>query len=173
MTHKALVQFLVAVMFATSSIASAAESPADRALAQAKALAEHMKNFDSDGAASLTYLRFFERMGMDPAKVIQASAKLNDELRAASARYTRFELGPPRQPFAGDGLLYVFIPYLLEMEVRGKRHLQEAFLIGVSEDQGQSWKFVDGVSSTPQNITTVIPGYGGAPLPPKRLEVFN
>lgn len=173
MTYKALAQFLVAVVFATSSISSSAESLADRALAQAKVLAEHMKNFDSDGAASLTYLRFFERMGMDPAKAIQASATLNEQLRAAGARYTRFELGPPGQPFAGDGKLYVFIPYFIEMEARGKRRLQEAFLIGVSEDQGQSWKFVDGASSTPQNITTVIPSYGGAPLPPKRLDVFN
>lgn len=169
----AISRFLLVALLAASPLLAAADTPADRAAAQAMQLVERMKNFDSEGAADLTYTRFLERMGIDPAMPRQASAQLNEQLKAVGARYTRFELGEPRQPFAGDGQLYVFIPYVQEMEARGKRRVQEAFFIGVSDDQGQSWKFVDGAAATPQNIKAVIPSYGGAPLPPKRQEVLD
>ena len=169
----AVSRVLLVALLSVSPLFAAAEEPVNRAVSQARQLVERMKSFDSDGVADLTYMRFFERMGIDPEKPRQAFAQVNEQLKAMGARFTRFELGQPRQPFAGDGQLYIFIPYVQEMEARGKRRFQEAFFIGVSEDQGQSWKFVDGTAATPQNIKAVIPSYGGAPLPPKRQEVFN
>jgi hypothetical protein len=56
------------------------------------------------------------------------------------------------------------------LEVRGQNTLSKASFIGVSDDSGVSWKFVDGQKTTPENIGQIIPGYGGAALPPRAFE---
>lgn len=160
---------IAAVLLAACPLAAAAE-PADRAVEQAQVLVDRMKVFDSEGAAALTYTRFFERMGIDPARPRKAMVDLNEKLKSVGAIYTKFELLSPEKPFAGDGQLYIIIPYSQIMEARGRRILSEAFFIGVSEDEGKNWKFVDGISSTQENIRMVIPSYSGAPLPPRRQK---
>ena len=161
-------RIVMAVLLSLAAFSSAATEPVDRAVEQAQTLIERMKVFDTDGVFSLTYVRFFERMGLDPARPRKAMADLNQRLKSAGVVYTKFDIQPPEKPFAGDGMLYIIIPYSQVMEAKGRRVLQEAFFIGVSEDQGKTWKFVDGISSTQENIRMVIPSYSGAPLPPRR-----
>jgi hypothetical protein len=45
----------------------------------------------------------------------------------------------------------------------------KSFLIGVSEDSGVSWKFVDGQQVTKDTVGHVIPGYVGQ-LPEQQLS---
>ena len=163
-----LCHYIIAVLLATSSGSAVADEPTDRAAAQAQALVERMKVFDTEGMAALTYMRFFEKMGIDPAQPRKAMADLNEKLKSIGAAYSKFEIQLTEKPFSGDGQLYIIIPYSGIMEARGRQMLQEAFFIGVSEDEGENWKFVDGISSTQQNIRMVIPSYSGAPLPPRR-----
>ncbi|MGC1388435.1 MAG: hypothetical protein WA807_10545 [Steroidobacteraceae bacterium] len=56
------------------------------------------------------------------------------------------------------------------LQLHGQNTLSKAFFIGISEDNGVSWKFVDGQKTTPENIGSIIPGYGGATLPPRAIE---
>jgi|SRR5687767_1767682 len=149
--------------------ASGAE-PTERAVERAQALVDRMKAFDAEGVMDLTYTRVFERLGVAPERARRGMRELQQKLKSLDARYTRLELGQPHAPFAGDGNLYVIIPYSGVMELQGKRILQEAFFIGVSEDAGKAWKFVDGINSTQESIRTVIPSYSGAPLPPRRTK---
>lgn len=160
---------LVFILLLAGNYATASE-PMESAIEQTQTLVERMKVFDTEGVANLTYTRFFERMGIDPARPRKAMADLNDKLKSMGAKYISFSIQPIDKPFAGDGQLYIIVPYSNVMEVNGRRILQEAFFIGVSEDEGKNWKFVDGISSTQQNIRTVIPSYSGAPLPPRRQK---
>ena len=165
-----LCRAIAALLLVGSVCASGAAEPMDRAVQQAQMLVDRMKAFDSDGMLAWTYTRFFERMKIDPERLRNAVTELNAKLKSVEAVYTRFELQPNEKPFAGDEQLYVIIPYSQIMEAKGRRLLQEAFFIGVSEDQGQNWKFVDGISATQDNIRMVIPSYSGAPLPPRRQK---
>jgi hypothetical protein len=158
----------IGVILVLVAVSSLAADPTDRAFEQARTLVDRMKVFDSEGMAALTYVRFFERMGVDPARPRKAMADLNEKLKSIGAVYTKFELRSPENLFPGDGQLYIIVPYSQVMEAKGRRVLSEAFFIGVSEDQGENWKFVDGISSTQDNIRMIIPSYSGAPLPPRR-----
>lgn len=159
--------FIASLLISVSGFAIA-DDLTDRAVAQAQALVDRMKVFDTDGVATLSYTRFFERMGIDPARPHQAMVNLNEKLKSIGARYLKFDIQAAEKPFSGDEQMYIIIPYSSIMEAQGRRILSEAFFIGVSEDEGNSWKFVDGISSTQQNIRMVIPSYSGAPLPPRR-----
>jgi hypothetical protein len=44
------------------------------------------------------------------------------------------------------------------------------FELGTAEDQGATWKFMDGIAIAEDNIQAVIPGYAGGALPPKSRE---
>lgn len=163
--------FAITALYLLSGMLSAyAQTPTEKAVTQATQLIEHMKVFDTDGTFDLTYVKIFEKLGIDPARPKMAIADLNQKLKSIGANYTKFDLQPPGAPFSGDGQLYIIIPYSSVMEVRGRRFLSEAFLIGISENDGESWKFVDGISSTQENIRNVIPSYSGAPLPPRRVK---
>jgi hypothetical protein len=161
-------RFFIAALVISVNGFAIADDLKDRAAARAQALVERMKVFDTDGVAALSYTRFFEKMGIDPARSRKAMADLNEKLKSIGAIYSKFDIQATESSFSGDGQLYIIIPYSSIMEAQGRRILSEAFFIGVSEDEGKSWKFVDGISSTQQNIRMVIPSYSGAPLPPRR-----
>ncbi len=147
--------------------AAAAADPGARAFEQAGQLVERMKAFDAQGVYDLTDVRFFTQQGIDLGKAREAVGTLNEQLQSIGAHYARFDL-QAAEPFAGDGRLYVILPYVQVMEVKGRRIQAEAFFIGTSEDKGQNWKFVDGAGASDEGIRKIIPSYAGQPLPPRR-----
>jgi hypothetical protein len=56
------------------------------------------------------------------------------------------------------------------LTTRGQDTTGKAFFLGISDDAGISWKFVDGQKITQDNIKMFIPGYDGATLPPTSLS---
>lgn len=165
----ALAQLVLGLgLAAFGPLPAAAADPKDRALEQATQLVERMKAFDANGVADLTYTKLFERQGIDPVKAREAAVALNEQLQSIGAHYVKFDLQAGDPPFAGDGQLYVILPYVQVMEAKGRRIQAEGFFIGVSEDQGQNWRFVDGAGASEQGIRLIIPSYSGAPLPPRR-----
>jgi hypothetical protein len=99
----------------------------------------------------------------------QKVADVYQSLRSIGATYSSFDLAPPWKPFSLDRRTYAFVPYSYSLLARGETTRVQAFFIGVSEDSGSTWKFMDGVSVTPDNIGVVLPGFDGRALPPKSL----
>jgi len=114
--------------------------------------------------------KIFEDHGISRDQLDHTVADLYQQLKSAHARYTRFDLSAPWPPFVAGRLTYIFIPYNMVLEVRGQDTWSRAFFIGVSDDSGVSWKFVDGQKTTQDNIGSIIPGYEGATLPPTSIE---
>ena len=112
----------------------------------------------------------FRRVGLDAAAATRTTQAAFQLLKAMEATFLRFELGPPGQPFSGHEGMYLFVPYTEVMIAAGKQSTQTAFFIGISEDQGATWKFMDGIGITEDNIRAVIPDYAGGALPPKSRE---
>jgi hypothetical protein len=72
----------------------------------------------------------------------------------------------PRTIFTDDGRIYTFVPYVEGGELEGRKFATTAYLVALSGDGGESWKFVDGANLGPESIRLIIPSYGGQPLPP-------
>src|SRR5271169_835571 len=128
-----------------------------------------MKAFDAVCANSLTYMKIYEDRGISRDLLDKTVSNIYGQLKSDHATYTLFNLSEPWPPFVVGGLIYIFIPYSMALEVRGHDTLSKAFFIGVSDDSGISWKFVDGQKTTQDNIGMIIPGYGGGTLPPSSL----
>ena len=133
-------------------------------------LVECMKAFDAVCANSLTYAKIFEDHGISRDELDKTVGNFYQKLKSDHATYSRFDLSAPWRPFVVGGLNYIFIPYDMVLEVRGQSTLSKAFFIGVSDDSGVSWRFVDGQKTTRENIGQIIPGYGGGALPPRSFE---
>jgi hypothetical protein len=129
-----------------------------------------MKTLDAACANSLTYVKVFEEHGITREKLDQSVTNLYQQLKSVHGTYTRLELNAPWPPFATRGLTYIFIPYSGVLKSPARNVSTTSFLVGVSEDSGISWKFIDGQKVTPDNVGMIIPGYSGAKLPPVSLE---
>jgi hypothetical protein len=113
--------------------------------------------------------KILEEHGISRSQLDQAVSSMYANLKSAHATYSRFDLGAPWPPFVTLGRRYIFIPYNAVLEGFGRKALAKSFLIGVSEDDGSSWKFVDGQRLTKDMIGQVIPGYVGK-LPEQQLS---
>jgi hypothetical protein len=128
-----------------------------------------IKALDEPCAQSLTYTKFFEEKGLSRAQLDQKVADVYQSLRSIGATYSSFDLSAPWQQFSLNKLTYAFVPYSYRLLARGETTQVQAFFIGVSEDSGSTWKFMDGLSVTPDNIDLILPGFHGGMLPPKSL----
>ncbi len=144
--------------------------PAARTLAE---LVSCMRSFDAECVTSRTYAEFFKRNGVNPKKAARALLDLYSRLKADGAKYSEFTLGDAQNQTPNGRSLYVIVPYSSVLELAGRKIQQEAFFIGVSEDAGETWKFLDGISTTQENIRKVIPNYSGAPLPARRMRPLS
>jgi hypothetical protein len=157
--------FLASVLLASARNVNAGDLSAN-AHRDALQLVACMKAFDSTCANSLTYTKVFEEHGISRLQIDQRVGDLYQKLKSMRATYSRFDLDTPWPPFIASGRNYIFIPYNMTLETGEQRASIMSFFIGVSEDSGVSWRFVDGQSATQDNIGTIIPGYAGAKLPP-------
>ncbi len=167
MIHVRSVCALALLCIATATYAADSEA---NALRDARSMASCMKALDTDCTLKWMYIKNLEQQGEDLQSV---RAELNvsfENIRYAGGKTERLDLGVPDAPFAGDNRQYIFIPYQETMNVQGQKYSQTAYFIGVSEDGGMSWKFVDGTGFTQKNIREIIPSYAGGPLPPTRSE---
>ena len=149
--------------------AFAADSAAN-AFRDANSLATCMKALDTECTLKWLYTKNLEEQGFGLGEL---RAQLNvsfENIKLVHGETERFELGTAGSPFPGDGRQYIFIPYQETMLIQGQRYSQTAYFIGVSENSGESWKFVDGIGFSEKNIRTLIPSYGGAPLPPRATD---
>jgi hypothetical protein len=164
--RRAVTLAVLAALGAWPAAHAADASPGANALRDAQQLVACLRALDAPCAARYTDTRYLEAQGATRAELIAAADELNRNLKSLGAKYTRFELEPPWTPFAGDGHLYTFVPYTQTLEAGDKAATVRAYFIGISDDAGASWTFVDGIHTTPGTIRDIIPGYSGAPLPP-------
>jgi hypothetical protein len=104
----------------------------------------------------------------DPREIRAMALQLNEP-----DFFRRVEMAEPWPPIALDGVIFSFVPTFSSYGVErlGLRVDLAAYLIGVSEDGGRSWRFVD-VSRYPQTrpdaVDQLMPGYGDGPRPEVR-----
>ena len=150
------------------SLPCRAADVAANASRDAARLASCMKVFDAPCAISMTYTKILEEHGISRSQLDQQVSGMYANVKTSHFTYSRFDLGAPWPPFVTLGRRYIFIPYNAVLEGMGRKVVAKSFFIGVSEDDGTSWKFMDGQRLTKDMIGQVIPGYIGK-LPEQEL----
>ena len=135
------------------------------AIRDATRLADCMKAFDAVCTISLTYTKILEQYGISREQLDQGLVDMYQKMKLIGAKFSRLELASPWPPFVARGKTYIFIPYDMVVVAPGQDTLSKAFFIGVLDESGASWKFMDGQSATDDNIGRMNPGYAGATLP--------
>lgn len=72
----------------------------------------------------------------------------------------------PGEPFAVGERLFSIVPYRTHrLEGAGVLYEQSSYMLGVSEDAGKSWRFVNGSGFEPGEIESIVPGFSEMPVP--------
>lgn len=97
--------------------------------------------------------------------------------------FVRIELAEPWPPVAVDGALFAFVPYIdgrllerPELRVKELRFIRMGYLVGASDDEGESWRFIhvdSGTTPPADAIDRVMPGYGDGPRPEVGGFIFS
>ncbi len=161
--------FLTAPLLFSTALLGATDISAN-ASRDATRLIVCMKAFDAACVNALSYTKMLEERGMSRDQLDQGVANLYRQLKSIHARYSLLQLAAPWPPFALRGRTYVFIPYSMALSARGQDVTAKSFFIGVSEDSGNSWTFVEGQNVTQDNIAMIIPDFGGGALPSTSLS---
>jgi hypothetical protein len=77
----------------------------------------------------------------------------------------------PTQVLRVGGQTYAVLPYKLRMRAPKEILVSDAFMIGVSDDGGQTWKFLSGDSADDARLKVLIPDAAGKlKLPPAKYS---
>lgn len=96
-----------------------------------------------------------------------------DRLKASGVSF-EISLGSPTKPFRADDGLFTFVPYaIISPDPKGRRK-QSSFFIALSEDNGTTWKFLDGHRiDSRKKMSALIPGFPGVDIPPISDELLT
>ena len=156
-----------AILTCSAAAAGAQDSTAE-VLRDAQQLAECAKALDATCVIELSDAASYELIA--PAEshfhFAQSQSRFYAGMRRIGWQYTRFDVYAPTVMFSGDDRLYAFVPYVDTLVIPGQSANEvSAFFIAISNDAGNSWKFVDAAGITPENLKKIIPSYGEQPLP--------
>jgi len=133
----------------------------------AEAYAQAIIDRDFSKAVSLTHLSIVSKGGGEEY-IIKDFQRDRQSLVDQGIEYVAFEIGEAGQYLESEGELQTIVPVLFKMMMDKKDVESPTNLLAVSEDKGQSWRFVDlskfdaqSLSDFIENISPdlQIPGY--------------
>jgi hypothetical protein len=127
---------------------------------------------DYDGVVAYTHSRVVALMGGKEA-MIAAMKKGTASMRADGYAFLEATIGRPGTPKHAGAWLTSLVPEHIVIKVPGGKLLQDSTMLGISEDNGKTWVFVDiGVVSKEQ-FAQIFPELEGQVTPqPNPKPVF-
>jgi hypothetical protein len=86
-------------------------------------------------------------------------AKIFADVDAAGGTVDDVRISPPTAIARGAGHAYAIVPETLTMAMPQGRGVQRSYLLGVSGDDGRSWRLVDGVKLTRVLVVKFFPDF--------------
>jgi hypothetical protein len=155
-----------------------AAQPADNAALKqtAKAKVEEINaaliKEDFGKIVDLTHPKLVELLGGRDKAIAKVEAATK-EMKAKGFTVRSGKVEEPSEPVAAGNELYIVVPFQLEMKAPGGRMLIKSFSIGVSNDQGKSWTFLNGDQELAQ-VKQMLPNLPEAlKLPERQKPVFE
>jgi len=139
---------------------------AQHARRDAQRLADCNLALDADCVIELSDAKVYERLSKSGYSFADAQRMAFGSFKRSRVGWTKYEIAAPSKEFRGDGRVYRFVPYASTFNFGDRAVDVKSYLIGVSADEGETWKFVDGQCFTPTIIKRIFPSYNFDPLPP-------
>lgn len=140
----------VAVLAAISVPLAGATRADDAEIKKAvKGLVEKMQaatvKGDYGAVIDLTHPKVVEELG-GREKAIGGAKAVMEMLKDKGLAIKSLKAEEPQAPVRGEKNLYVFVPTKMEMTTPKGTIVGTSYLLGVSSDDGKTWRFVDGAA---------------------------
>jgi hypothetical protein len=93
------------------------------------------------------------------ATIAAALAKVKAEMTAKGVTIENAEIDLPQQIVTGGGKLFAVLGQRVTMKLPEGHLRTRSFLLAVSSDDGQTWKFVDGARLTREKAVAMFPTF--------------
>ena len=136
---------------AAGAAASSGEAVRGRLRAQAEELGRALAGGDFGKVADLTHPSVVEMAG-GKAHLAEDMEQGLEEMRAEGAKYEAVSVGEPGQVVGGaQGQLFAVVPTVIRIATPRGVAASRSFFLGVSEDGGGRWTFVEGTDIEDEN----------------------
>jgi hypothetical protein len=154
-----------------SSTSTKKDLSAIKAVAEASAIALAEKDYRR--VAGFTYGKLVTLLG-GRDKTVELIEKEMKQLETAGMTVVSVTVGEPQEIKKIGNELLSIVPTKIKMKYRTTMLEAESFLIAVSEDNGASWKLVDGAIAQDKAVLRKLFPYAATKLdlPPKKDPVF-
>lgn len=137
----------------------------DLALVTLKKLVEAVRTGSAETVVELTHPKVHEMVGGRETMLATLSQTFESS-KAAGHRLQRVEIGKPSALGRDGRRVFIFFPYIGLSGGNENTTTIQAFYLGISDDNGGSWKFVDGSRMDQRSVRIFIPSYSGQPALP-------
>lgn len=146
---------IVLAVVAGSELRAAEKSPQEIARARAEEINNALITEDYDRIVELTHPKLVELMG-GRKKMITTMESGTKDMKAKGVEIRKVTVDKPGEIVKKRDESFVVVPFLIELKAPGGKLFQKSYVIGVSNDRGKSWKFING-SIERKKIETVVP----------------
>jgi hypothetical protein len=149
----------------TRPATSGAEQMMSAATAQGRAVAQALVAKDYDKVADATFPAALQAAGGREHLI----AATKQTFESSKIQITRAVISSPSQLVDTGSRLFAVLPETLDLGVRGNSLRSESFLLGISDDRGRTWRFVDGADGS-VSISKLIPDMPATVILPARKK---
>lgn len=137
-------------------------------------LMECLSSQDAVCVVELSHADEYRRLGHSAASYV-GSVSLTEQAfrrRARRMRLERFEASEPWDIVSAEDRLFSVVP-IVNSYYNGNWIETDSYYIGISDDNGSSWKFIHYALVDFAGIDRIIPGYRGRDLPDVTTTIYS
>ncbi|MFT3868574.1 MAG: hypothetical protein QM715_08750 [Nibricoccus sp.] len=166
-------RILIALILAAVPIIGSAQELAPIVKREADSCAIALLKSDYEGVARYTHERLIKVMGGKDQMIAEIKRGIS-QMHTAGFDFIETKTGTPAEPKRVGSWLTSLVPTTVVMKVPdGRRMSKDSFLLGISEDNGKTWVFVDLSNITNEQYAELFPELvREIPLPAKKKAVF-
>ncbi|MBC7721817.1 MAG: hypothetical protein H7068_07305 [Pedobacter sp.] len=146
------------LILSTLTFVAFAQTPAQikAVKAQANIMVTAMKTQDYKTLVKMTYPKAVAMAGGE-AKMLEGMSKGLGQMKTQGISFSNATIGEPSTFITVGKQLQCTIPDKLEMKMMGGRISTSSTLIGISDDKGKTWTFIDAAGKDLATLRSVIP----------------
>ncbi len=171
--HITMKQFLLAVLIAAAPMMVSGQELVTTIKQEAQKCANAALTNDFEGIVAYTHPRIVTQIGGKEA-MIGILKSGTDQMHANGIKLVEVTIGTPEAPKTVGSWITSTVSQHIVMKVPDGKLYRDSFLLGISEDSGKHWVFVDLGPITQEQLEQVFPELKGKiAVPEKKEPVFK
>lgn len=148
-----------------------ASETAKRIKVKAQECADAVVTGDYKSLAAFTHPRIIEMMG-GREKMIEHLMQDSAQMSSDGCKFVSATVGHPEEPRMVGTLMISMIPEKLVLRAQGATLTQEGSLLGISDDKGTTWHFLDVSNTSEFQLNEMFPELAGnVTIPRKKMPI--